>query len=175
MNRLSRGYVLIILAILVLAMAIGLMVAVPVWHTQVQREKEEELIFRGRQYVEAVRLYQTKFPGRFPESLEALLKENCLRKLYKDPMTRNGEWNLILHREGGAQRGGTVQKILIAPAAALSSLTSPQILGVVSASQQKSIRIYYDQDSYDRWLFYYGQDPKAMPDIMVFGEEKKSP
>jgi type II secretory pathway pseudopilin PulG len=175
MNRLSRGYVLIILAILVLAMAIGLMVAVPVWHTQVQREKEEELIFRGRQYVEAVRLYQTKFPGRFPESLEALLKENCLRKLYKDPMTRNGEWNLILHREGGAQRGGTVQKILIAPASALSSLTSPQILGVVSASQQKSIRIYYDQDSYDRWLFYYGQDPKAMPDIMVFGEEKKSP
>ena len=175
MNRLSRGYVLIILAILVLAMAIGLMVAVPVWHTQVQREKEEELLFRGRQYVEAVRLYQTKFPGRFPESLDALLKENCLRKLYKDPMTRSGEWNLILHREGGAQRGGTVQKILIAPASALSSLTSPQILGVVSASQQKSIRIYYDQDSYDRWFFYYGQDPKAMPDIMVFGEEKKSP
>jgi hypothetical protein len=175
MNRLSRGYVLIILAILVLAMAIGLMVAVPVWHTQVQREKEEELIFRGRQYVEAVRLYQTKFPGRFPESLEALLKENCLRKLYKDPMTRNGEWNLILHREGGAQRGGTVQKILVAPASALSSLTSPQILGVVSAARQKSIRIYNDQDSYDKWLFFYGQDPKTMPDIMVFGEEKKSP
>jgi len=174
MNPSNRGYVLIMLAIVVLALAIGLMVAVPVWHTQVQREKEEELIFRGKQYIEAIRLYQTKFPGRFPESLDALIKENCIRKLFKDPMTRSGSWNLILHREGGAAKGGTVQKILIAPLSALSSLTSPQILGVVSPSRQKSIRIYYDQDSYDKWLFYYGQDLKAMPDIMIFGEEKKS-
>ncbi len=175
MPRTDRGYVLIMLSIVVLALSIGLMVAVPVWQTLVQREKEEELIFRGKQYVEAIRLYQTKFPGRFPDSLEALSKEKCLRREFRDPMTRGGEWNLILHREGGGQRTGTVQRILVAPASALSSITSPQILGVVSSSKDKSIRIYNDQDHYDKWLFYYGQDPKTMPDIMFFGEEKKAP
>jgi len=174
MPRTDRGYVLIMLSILVLALSIGLMVAVPVWQTLVQREKEEELIFRGKQYVEAIRLFQMKFPGRFPESLEALLKEKCLRREFGDPLTRRGEWNLILHREGGGQQAGTVQKILVAPASALSSLTSPQILGVVSPSREKSIRIYNEQDHYDKWLFYYGQDPKTMPEIMYFGEEKKT-
>ena len=92
MPRTDRGYVLIMLSIAVLALSIGLMVAVPVWQTLVQREKEEELIFRGKQYVEAIRLYQTKFPGRFPDSLEALSKENCLRREF------GREWLACLRR-----------------------------------------------------------------------------
>ena len=102
MNRKEKGYTLLILLFAVSIVSIGLIVAVPVWHTQIQREKEEELIFRGNQYVEAVRLDQLKKPGTFPETLEELIEEKCLRRLYKDPMTSHGEWNIILPYQRGA-------------------------------------------------------------------------
>ncbi len=85
--RTDKGYVLIILMMVVLVLAIGLTVAIPVYQTELQREKEAELIFRGRQYVEAVRLFQMKTPGRFPSSLRELEEKKFIRRLYKDPMT----------------------------------------------------------------------------------------
>ncbi|MCK4759668.1 MAG: type II secretion system protein, partial [Candidatus Aminicenantes bacterium] len=84
----KKGYVLIILLIAIFVMSIGLLVAIPVWETQIQREKEEELIFRGKQYVEAIRLFQTKYPGSFPKSFDELVEEKCIRKLFPDPMTK---------------------------------------------------------------------------------------
>lgn len=195
-----KGYTLIILMFAIFVMSLGLMVAVPVWKTQIQREKEEELIFRGKQFVEAIRLFQIKKPGAFPRDFEELIEEKCLRKHYKDPMTDNGEWNVVLLYQGPStprtrpsrrrasrttQRGqsatgrgttGTsmaIQKVLIAPQSALSSIDNPLIIGVVSASTQKSIKIYYQQDSYDKWLFYYGQDPEKMPEIVYYGQKEK--
>ena len=47
----NSGYTLIILLFALTVLTLGLMVAFPVWQTQIQREKEEELIFRGNQYV----------------------------------------------------------------------------------------------------------------------------
>jgi len=57
------GYVLIILAMAVLVISLGLLVAVPVLQTEAQREKEEELIFRGRQYAEAVASSSRRIPA----------------------------------------------------------------------------------------------------------------
>lgn len=197
--RKPKAYMLIILMFAVFVMSLGLMIAVPVWETQVQREKEEELIFRGEQYVEAIRIYTRKKPGAFPKSLEELEEEHCIRKLYKDPMTEHGRWNLILlypalpaRRRGPARparrprgsrqaaqrpRGGrpfqAVQRVMIAPPEALSSIDNPMIIGVVSPSTKTAIRIYNQQETYDRWLFYYGQDPKKMPEIVVYGQEKE--
>jgi hypothetical protein len=183
----------------VTVMGLGLMVAVPVWETQLQREKEAELIFRGKQYVEGVRLWQLKNPGAFPKTLEEMVEKKCLRRLYKDPMAPEGSWNVILQMEGfgglqqtpaafagpsrgsrpGLQQqpaGGTSpQKVMVAPVEALSSIQNPRIIGVVSSSTKKSIRIYNDQESYDKWLFFYGQDPEKMPEIVYYGKtEKKS-
>lgn len=173
MNR-EKGYTLIILMVVIAVMSIGLLFAIPVWQTQIQREKEEELIFRGKQYVEAIRLYQTKYPGRFPKTLDDLLEEKCIRKLYADPMTEDGIWNIVLHYEGiTSQKKAVVQKVMIAPQSALSALDNPQILGVVSTSTKKSIRIYTNQESYDKWLFFYGQDPQKMPEIITYGQAEK--
>ncbi len=195
----TDGYTILLLMFAVFVMSIGLMIAVPVWQTQIQREKEEELIFRGKQYVEAIRLFQRKRPGAFPKDFEELIEEKCLRKLFEDPMSSDGKWNLILMSQGPISRrtrqprrvsrgtrtreqtatgrtGGTafaVQKVLIAPQAALSAIDNPQIIGVVSASTQESIKIYYDQKSYDKWLFFYGQDPKKMPEIVYYGQKEK--
>lgn len=191
------GYVLIILLFLITSMAIGLMVAVPVWQTQIQREKEEELIFRGNQYVEAVRIFQIKKPGTFPGTLDDLVKEKCIRRLYADPMSSEGAWNIILLPAGtgtptrgqptpssrpgvrtAAPTGGpnpafSAQKILVAPQNALSSIRNAQILGVVSSSTQKSFRVYNSEESYDRWLFFYGHDPENPPEIQYHGDSSR--
>lgn len=174
-KRGKHGYVLIILMMVVLVLAVGLTVALPVLETELRREKEEELIFRGRQYVEGVRLYQTKNPGGFPRSLKELLDEGFLRKLYPDPMTASGEWDVVLDpgAQAGAESGGARQ-VLVAPLSALGSVKNPIVMGVVSSSTRTSIRLYEGQDSYDKWLFYYGHDPSAQPRIVHFGREEKS-
>ena len=198
MENRTSGYVLIMLLFVVTAMGIGLLVAVPVWQTQIQREKEEELIFRGKQYVEAVRVFQIKKPGTFPKTLEELVEEKCLRRPFKDPMSPDGDWNIILLPQGfqgganrpgsvGApsqvQRGGgvridrgqafTAQSILVAPKSALSSIRNVQILGVVSSCTKKSFRVYNDQESYDKWFFFYGQDSEQPPEIVYYGQSAK--
>jgi type II secretory pathway pseudopilin PulG len=192
----TDGYTILLLMFMVFVMSIGLMIAVPVWQTQIQREKEEELIFRGKQYVEAIRLFQRKKPGTFPKDFEELIEEKCLRKMFQDPMVPDGQWNLILMAQGPAARrtrqparrprrssatqaqgrGGSAfsaQRILIAPQAALSAIDNPQILGVVSSSTLESFKIYENQDSYDKWLFFYGKDPDRLPDIVYYGQEEK--
>ena len=75
-------------------MAVAMSVALPVWHTAAQREKEAELIFRGQQYARAVMLYQRRFPGAAPPNLDILLNEHLLRKKYKDPIT-NDDFQLV--------------------------------------------------------------------------------
>jgi hypothetical protein len=67
-------------------MAIMLSVALPVWRTAVQREREAELIFRGEQYAHAIEIFQRR-NGGFPQSLDVLEKTRAIRRLYKDPMT----------------------------------------------------------------------------------------
>lgn len=162
----TGGYTIIMLMAAVLAIAIGLLIALPVWQTELKREKETELIFRGKQYVEAVRLYQVKHPGQYPPSLEDLVEEKCLRRLYRDPVTRTGEWNVILATSAGRAAGSVhLQEVLVVPEKSLPSMKQPKIIGVVSSSTEKSVKIYNDQDSYDKWLFYYGQDPKKLPKI----------
>jgi competence protein ComGC len=162
-----HGYALIMLLLIVSVLSIGLMAALPVWQTQIQREKEEELIFRGRQVVEAVRLFQTKNPGRYPRSLQELYEKGFLRRLYKDPMTPSGEWNcILLPSSAGPGRSGSLQQILLVPESALSSLSGPNLIGVASSSKRTSFKIYNQAQSYDLWLFYYGQDPRSQPEVI---------
>jgi type II secretory pathway pseudopilin PulG len=126
MSERQKGYTLLILIFAVSILSIGLLVAVPVWQTQIQREKEEELIFRGNQYVEAVRLFQLKKPGSFPSTLDELIEEKCLRRLYRDPMTSHGEWNIILPISGVPRRS---HNRLAAPARILSSALLKDVEG----------------------------------------------
>jgi type II secretory pathway pseudopilin PulG len=69
-------------------MAVLMTVAMPVWRQASQREKEAELVFRGQQYVRAIRLFsQRAGPGVLPPSLDVLVDQKFLRKKYKDPIT----------------------------------------------------------------------------------------
>lgn len=173
-HSMKDGYTLLILLFAISALLLGLLIAIPVWQTQIQREKEENLIFSGKQYVEAIRLYQKKYPGKFPNSLDELIEEKCLRRLYKDPVSKSGEWDIILLYPGiSARRGIAPQKIYVVPSSTLSLIQNPQIIGVVSSSPKKSIKIYNGQESHDKWLFFYGHDPSRMPEIVYYGQEKE--
>jgi len=168
----------------VFVLSLGALIAVPVWQTELQRAKEDELIFRGKQYAEAVRVYVKKNPGRFPASLKELLEKKCIRRLYRDPFGRDGEWNVILVSTAPAAAGNpnygansptggqVAQEVLVAPERALAAIKNPRILGVVSSSTAKSIKIYNDQETHDKWLFFFGQDPKKPPKIVYYGEKR---
>ena len=85
----QRGYAMAVLLVAMSIMAIMLTVAMPVWKHAAQREKEEELVFRGMQYVHAIALFQRKTANAYPPNIDLLVRERYLRKKYKDPITND--------------------------------------------------------------------------------------
>jgi hypothetical protein len=95
----EEGALLIILMVGVAVTMVGLAVAFQTWSTIWRRDNEEELIFRGKQYVEAIRAYRVE-QGKLPLNLEELMKPGprqvrYIRKLFKDPMKKNAKWGLL--------------------------------------------------------------------------------
>src|ERR1700740_618755 len=94
------GFALLMVMFLASLMLITIMVAVPYVRTERQREKEEEMIWRGRQYIRGIKLYYRK-TGRFPTSVDDLTKPKLgslrfMRQAYKDPMNKeDGTWRFI--------------------------------------------------------------------------------
>ncbi len=76
-------------------MSVALSMLLPAWTTMARREREAELMFRGNQYARAVAMYQ-RSRGAFPPSVDVLVNEKFLRKKYKDPMTEDGEFQLLM-------------------------------------------------------------------------------
>jgi type II secretory pathway pseudopilin PulG len=88
LNRDEAGYAMAVLLVALGVMAVMLTVAMPVWKQMAQREKEEELIFRGQQYARAIGLFQRRAgPGVLPPNLDVLVQQRFLRKKFKDPIT----------------------------------------------------------------------------------------
>ena len=88
----QEGYALLMVLFLGALMLVAVAAASPNILTQGIREKEEEMIWRGKQHVRAVRLFYRK-NGRFPQSLDVLTEAKqgqirYLRQPYKDPMNR---------------------------------------------------------------------------------------
>lgn len=90
----ERGYAMAALLVLMSVMAIAMSTALPVWHTMMQREKEDELIFRGNQYAHAIAMFQRMYGGAFPPNVDVLVREKFLRKKYKDPIT-GGDFQVV--------------------------------------------------------------------------------
>ena len=76
-----------------------------VWKTAAQREREQELLFIGQQFSEALSAYHSATPGepkQWPHRLEDMVEDKrwpvprrYLRKVYLDPLTNRKEWGLI--------------------------------------------------------------------------------
>src|ERR1017187_6547030 len=96
-GRAADGVVLLIVMIVATLLLIALTAALPRVYQEGQREREEELIFRGTQYGKAVALFHKQF-GRYPVNTKELLQTNGIRFLrqeYRDPMDPKGKWRFI--------------------------------------------------------------------------------
>jgi len=156
-------------------MAVLMSAALPVWRHEAQREKEEELVFRGQQYIRALRLYQARTPGAMPTSVDMLVNGHFLRKKYKDPVT-NEDFELIgaggVPGQTAPGRGTGPGQTGIPGSTVGGSVgggsTTPQqsssfgsgtvmggILGVRSKSKEESIRLYQGRNHYNEWAFIW--------------------
>jgi len=144
------GFTYLALLFMVTVLAIGLSVTGVVWHTAVQREREQELLFVGGQFRNAIASYYNAVPvaalRRYPATLTDLIKDprfpntrRHLRRIYVDPMAGKPEWGLVRGIDGG-------------------------VIGVYSLSEKEPIRISFPsgpnkefsgKKRYADWKFIY--------------------
>jgi type II secretory pathway pseudopilin PulG len=156
-GRAVAGYSLVVVIMLVTVLNIMLAAALPKWSEMIKRDKEEELISRGFQYAEAIRVFYRRFQ-RFPSKLDELIKARprSIRQLWKDPMTADGQWEPIYLNQGspvhvpgtpdatpGQGLDGNQPKIAAAG----------PIVGVRSRSSDKSLLLFFGHERYDEWEF----------------------
>jgi hypothetical protein len=112
-RREESGFAYLMALFMVLVIIIGSEVVVQNSITLGRRERESELIWRGNQYVRAIRLYYHK-TGHYPQSLDDLKTGlpdlHFLRSAaYKDPMNaEDGSWRFI-YINGTGQIVGSVR------------------------------------------------------------------
>src|SRR5688572_5387167 len=80
-----------------------------------QRDREQELLFIGNQFRQAIGSYYERTPGavkQFPQKLDDLLQDKRhpmpqrhLRRVYLDPMTGSREWGIVKAPGGGGIMG----------------------------------------------------------------------
>lgn len=172
----QAGYALMTVLLLAALVLILLAAEVPRVLTEGQREREEELLFRGEQYRRGLGLYFRKY-GRFPLKLEELVepKNNIrfLRQLYPDPLTADGRWRLIRVGPLGELVGSETRRgrLQLQPQEKGKETTPAEeapegrstetlpIIGVASRSTRRAIKVYQGESYYHRWEFIY--DPMA--------------
>ena len=130
-KRQSAGFAYMALLVVIAASLIVLSSAIPDIYQTAKREREAQLFFVGEQYRSAIKRYyqNPKVSSRaYPDNLKQLVSDDrtakpshYLRRLYRDPMTRDGKWGLILNENN-------------------------KIIGVYSRSQQKLLKQNFDHN-----------------------------
>ncbi len=183
----EAGYAMAALLIAIAVMHILMSAAMPVWRHATRRELEAELVFRGEQYARAIGLYQRKFAATFPPNLDALIDQRFLRRKYKDPLTEDGEFQILYQGSqaqfgagsattarpgqpttpvsGAGQQPPAPAQQLQSAAEKLRTAQAGAIIGVVSKSKETSIALYNGRNKYNEWVFIYvpAQTQPGMP------------
>src|ERR1017187_5209021 len=108
----DRGAMLLAVLFMMAMMVIVAMAIAPSFVQQMKRDREEEMIHRGTEYARAIKKFYKKF-GRYPANLEQLDNTNqirFLRRRFKDPLSKDGQWKLLHYGDiqvltGGAMMG----------------------------------------------------------------------
>jgi type II secretory pathway pseudopilin PulG len=149
-----KGFTYLTALLLVMVMGIMLGAVGQSWKTVMQREREEELLFRGMQYRNAITRWYKPRPGQHQATplrdLKDLLEDprslttvRYLRRLYSDPLTGK-EWAVIADPSKG-------------------------ISGVFSTSTEKPMKVggfpdelsdFAGKESYADWKFIYNTATK---------------
>lgn len=155
--RKQQGVAYMWLLLLMLFMSIMIGTAIEGWSTSAQRVREQQLLWTGDQYRQAIRNYYEQSPGgnkQYPLSLDELLEDKRyvtiqrhLRKLYHDPITGKPDWTVITSPDG-------------------------RIIGVASRSERKPVKTggfsspyqeFRGKQRYADWKFVYEPAPPPAP------------
>jgi type II secretory pathway pseudopilin PulG len=165
----DSGFTYLGILVVVLIMGITMQSTFEIWHTTMQRENEQELIYVGHQFQYAIGKYYNWSGGHYPPNLEAMLgatdqqpmNNRFLRKIYRDPITKKQDWVLISGKAG-------------------------EVIGVHSASSEEPFKkggfskedvAFEGKEHYADWLFVYTPrlNQYAMPPNMVNGYVRPVP
>lgn len=170
----EEGYTLVAIVIGMAILAILVMGVAPSVAMIMKREREQELLFRGKQYARAIALFQKRY-GRFPNELKELYKNRprTIRKLWTEPICRCPDWQVIYQNSpdaltGGAQggvpgmpRGSPGARPLPTPTPGVfgpadQPKTVGPIVGVRSRVHAEALTEWRGQKFYDEWRFIMG-------------------
>lgn len=136
-RRRDGGAMLLAVLFMMAVMVIVALAVAPAFIQQAKRDREEEMIHRGTEYARAVRKYYKKF-GRYPANLEQLENTNqirFLRKRYKDPLSKDGQWKLLHYGDIQAIAGAGGLATQVRP---LGGQATNQDLGSATTQVQQS-------------------------------------
>jgi type II secretory pathway pseudopilin PulG len=104
-RRSQQGHLMVGLVFFMAVLLILSAVAVQEFSQILRRDNEAEMIFRAQEIVRALARYQ-KDRGAYPIELKMLDEpgnkdQRYIRRMYEDPLTRDGEWGLLYAGPGG--------------------------------------------------------------------------
>lgn len=148
--RSSAGFTYLMALMVILIMGIMLAAAGQSWKMIRDREREEEFLFRGMQYKDAITAWYKPRPGQRPapplNDLKDLLKDpnsltnlRYLRQLYPDPLT-DKDWLTI--------KGGTTGGII-------GVATSSELKPIKQANFPTGLEDLEGKNKYSEWQFVY--------------------
>jgi len=166
-RRGETGYTLAFLVGILTVLAIGLGAAMPHWVARAQREKEAELVARGVQYAEAIRVFQRRF-GRLPNTLAELveLEPRSIRRLWRNPFAQGDAvgWAILVEVGGQVVPVDPASGAVVAappgseaaggaPAGATGVAVAGPIHGVRSLARGEAYRRFFEWKDYGDWEF----------------------
>jgi type II secretory pathway pseudopilin PulG len=194
----EAGFLLIGILFVMALMIIALSATAPRIATQIQRDREEELVRRGKQYERAMQLYYRRF-GRFPTSIDQLENTNnirFLRRKYVDPITGKDEWRLIRFGQAkpkprpswmvgppgnpgagpsptGGISGAVSAESISRPLSGSSTMGGGPIVGVSSTSTKEGLKEIDQKTHYNEWEFVY--DPTLDTTLRGMAQQGRPP
>ena len=172
----ALGYTLVAVVIGMALLAILIAAVAPSVWTIMKRERERELIFRGKQYARGIGFFLRRY-GRYPTQLKELYENRprTIRKLWKDPMCDCEDWYLIIQGTPDALplagRSGPRPAPLGAPGQSPAPGPTPTpgifgnpaetknvgpIVGVRTKVHKEGLQEWRGQKFYDEWRFIVG-------------------
>lgn len=162
-NKTDNGHIFIAVMVGITVTMIMLTAAIEPASAKIKRENEEDLIFRGEEYARAIRAYTNEHGGAWPTKLEDLIKpgprkKRYIRKLYKNPMNRDGKWGLLspfvqVQKPKPTEPGQPPQPQKPPLPVSKTGSEGQPIAGVYAKKHDKAFRTYMESEYYDEWLF----------------------
>jgi hypothetical protein len=159
----QEGYALMLAVFLAALLAVSVAATAPNALMQGRREKEQEMVWRGNQYVRGIRLFYRKnhrIPGTLEELFKPQLGVRYMRKAYTDPMNSvDGSWRLIQIGPAGQLIGSTHPNTVFrigVPGGGSSAVTTSTDSGLRGGGRSS------DLSNTDSSSFH--QNPSASPD-----------